>query len=54
MAALEGPAEHEVQQLDVIAGGDVAFSRALTRFRGTTKDGTRTPVSPRWPGARRG
>jgi uncharacterized protein (TIGR02246 family) len=42
LAALEGPAEYETQQVDIVAHGDVAFSRALTRFGGTTRDGART------------
>jgi uncharacterized protein (TIGR02246 family) len=39
---LEGPAEYEIERLDVAVGGDVAFAHALTRFGATTKEGGRT------------
>ena len=39
LQSLEGPAEYEIERLDVAVGGDVAFGHALTRFGGTTKEG---------------
>lgn len=42
LESLEGPAEYEVQRLDVTVGGDVAFGHALACFGGTTKKGGRS------------
>ena len=40
-ASLEGPIEYDVDHLDITVSGDIAISRSLTHFGGTTKDGTR-------------
>jgi ketosteroid isomerase-like protein len=39
LGAFEGPIEYEASHLDVHVSGDVAFSRHLIHFGGTTKDG---------------
>lgn len=42
LRSFEGPIEYEVEHLDISIGGDIAWSRSLAQFGGTTKDGTRT------------
>ena len=39
--SFRGPIDYEVAALDVAASGDTAFTRCLTRFGGTQKDGKR-------------
>jgi ketosteroid isomerase-like protein len=39
LASFEGPIEYEVDHLDIHVSGDVAFSRSLAHFGGTTKEG---------------
>ena len=41
LAPFEGPIEYELEHLDIDVSGDIAFSRSLARFGGTTKDGRR-------------
>jgi len=41
LGPFEGPIEYEVDHLDISVGGDVAWSRGLVLFGGTTKEGTR-------------
>jgi len=46
--AYAGPIDYEVHQLDVTAGGDMAFSHSLNRTRGTTRDGKAVDRWLRW------
>jgi ketosteroid isomerase-like protein len=39
LAAFERPLDYEINQLEIIAGTDVAICRSLNRFGGSTKDG---------------
>jgi uncharacterized protein (TIGR02246 family) len=41
LGSFEGPIEYEVDHLDISISGDVAWSRSLAQFGGTTKEGTR-------------
>jgi ketosteroid isomerase-like protein len=41
LGSFEGPIEYEVDHLDICTSGDVAFSRSLAHFGGTSKDGKR-------------
>jgi uncharacterized protein (TIGR02246 family) len=41
LGSFEGPIEYELDHLDIQVSGDLAFSRSLARFGGTTKDGRR-------------
>ena len=41
LGSFEGPIEYELDHLDINVSGDIAFSRSLARFGGTTKDGRR-------------
>ena len=41
MGSLEGPIEYEIDHLDIAIGGDIALSRSLAHYGGTTKDGRR-------------
>jgi ketosteroid isomerase-like protein len=41
MGSFEGAIDYEVDRLDVQLSGDVAFSRSLAQFGGTTKEGKR-------------
>ncbi|HMJ50820.1 MAG TPA: nuclear transport factor 2 family protein [Polyangiaceae bacterium] len=41
LGSFEGPIEYEVDHLDVSMSGDLAFSRSLAHFGGTTKEGKR-------------
>jgi ketosteroid isomerase-like protein len=41
LGSFEGPIEYEIEHLDIHVSGDIAFSRSLARFGGTTKDGRR-------------
>jgi uncharacterized protein (TIGR02246 family) len=40
LAAFEPPLDYEVNQLEIIAGSDVAICRSLNRFGGRRQDGT--------------
>jgi ketosteroid isomerase-like protein len=40
LGSFEGPIEYEVDHLDICMSGDIAFSRSLAQFGGTTKEGT--------------
>lgn len=39
LATWDGPIDHEVHDLSIETGGDLAFSTSLNRMRGTKKDG---------------
>ncbi len=39
LAPFERPLDYEINQLEIIAGTDVAICRSLNRFGGNTKDG---------------
>jgi uncharacterized protein (TIGR02246 family) len=41
LGSFEGPIEYEVDHLDISISGDIAFSRSLAHYGGTTKEGTR-------------
>ena len=41
LTMFEPPLEYNVHHLEIAVSGDVAFSRSLNRFGGTTKDGER-------------
>jgi ketosteroid isomerase-like protein len=41
MGSFEGPIEYDVDHLDISVSGDIAVSRSLAQFGGTTKDGAR-------------
>jgi uncharacterized protein (TIGR02246 family) len=41
LGSFEGPIEYEIDHLDISMSGDMAFSRSLVHFGGTTKEGTR-------------
>ena len=41
LGSFEGPIEYEVDHLDISISGDIAFSRSLVHYGGTTKEGTR-------------
>ncbi len=41
LQGFEGPIEYEIDHLDIAMSGDIAMSRSLAHFGGTTKEGTR-------------
>ena len=41
VGSFEGPIEYEIDHLDISVSGDLALSRSLAHFGGTTKEGTR-------------
>ena len=46
--AYEGAIDYELQELSIVANGDVAFSHSLNRVAGTTKAGKRSERWLRW------
>jgi ketosteroid isomerase-like protein len=40
LGSFEGPIEYDVDHLDIAISGDIAWSRSIVHFGGTTKEGT--------------